>query len=138
MALHLDRYVRWYRWSAICLVTVGLACPACGSYGPTAADAIAANQSGSASLVQAGFATIAGSIYELTADGTAPISDAIIEVTDESASIQRERSGDDGSYTVSTRRGNVTITASRDGYKSKTWRLTLLDDLTLNFGLSPL
>ena len=137
MALPLNRYVCWYQWSAVCLVTVGLACSACGSNGLTAPDAIVANQSGSASLFQDGFATIAGSIYEMTSGGIVPISDAVIEVTDESASIQRERSDADGFYAVSTRRGNVAITASRDGYKSKTWRLTLLDDVTLNFSLSP-
>ena len=137
MPLYVNRCACWYQWSAVCLVTVGLTCSACGSNGLTAPDAIVANQSGSASLFQDGSATITGSIYEMTVDGIVPISDAVIEVIDESASMQRERSDADGFYTVSIRRGNVAITASRDGYKPKTWRLTLLDDITLNFSLSP-
>lgn len=69
--------------------------------------------------------------------GDPPIPDAVISVTDADGSIKTVSSDENGFYQILVRPGDVSITASKEGYEARTWQLTLLKDLVLNFGLIP-
>ena len=82
-------------------------------------------------------ATIRGQVYAKVTWGDPPIVEATIEVIEPDGSIRTALTDDNGFYSIPVRPGDVSITASKDGYEARTWQLTLLKDLVLNFGLAP-
>lgn len=104
----------------------------CSSPSPVAPGA---TQQGSQPAAQ--FAAISGQVYANVTWGNPPITDAIIRVTDADGSIKFIATDEQGFYKVLARPGDVSITASKEGYEARTWELTLLKDIVLNFGLAP-
>jgi FlaG/FlaF family flagellin (archaellin) len=82
-------------------------------------------------------ATISGRIYANDGSLYPPIRDALIEVNEADGTSGTVVTDAEGFYRISARRGSVTITASREGYEAKQWQFDLLNDMVLNFSLSP-
>jgi hypothetical protein len=116
---------------AVCLVVT---CSACGAGPPLAPDPVRSSSITPGSQ-QNGAVTISGVIYETTDAGDPPIADAVIEVT-ETTQPRSTRSRADGSYALVVEEGQATITASKEGFESKTWRFTASNDIVLNFSLA--
>src|SRR2546428_9313772 len=114
------------------LVALILAVSGCSSPSPVAPGTTRPVSEGAAL-----FATISGQVYANVTWADPPIAEATIEVTAADGSIKTTLSDDNGLYTISVRGGNVSITASKDGYETKSWQLALVKDLVLNFGLAP-
>jgi hypothetical protein len=82
------------------------------------------------------FATVNGWVYGRGEGADPPIAGALIEVKEADGSEKSTLTDEDGFYELAVRAGNVSITASKEGYEAKTWQLTLLKDTVLNFGLA--
>jgi ABC-type uncharacterized transport system auxiliary subunit len=115
-----------------CLATLILITSGCSSPSPAAP-----TTSPPVSQPAAQFASISGQVYANVSWGDPPIPDANVTVTESDGSIKRVTSDENGFYLIFVRAGDVSITASKDGYEARTWQLTLLRDLVLNFGLMP-
>jgi len=76
-------------------------------------------------------------VYANVTWGNPPIPDATIRVTEADGSITFVATDDHGVYKILARPGDISITASKEGYEARTWELTLLKDIVLNFGLAP-
>jgi hypothetical protein len=81
--------------------------------------------------------TIQGHVYARQDWGEPLLSGALILVRDADGFEMAEVTDADGFYQVSVRPGDVTISASREGYEEKAWTFALKDDTVLNFGLTP-
>jgi len=115
-----------------CLVALILITSGCSSRSP-----VAPTSSQQPAQPAAQFASISGQVYANVSWGDPPIPEAVISVTEADGSIKTVGSDENGFYQVFVRPGDVSITASKEGYEARTWRLTLLKDLVLNFGLIP-
>ena len=114
------------------LVTFILICSGCSSPSPIApASALPVSQPA------AQFASISGQVYAKVTWGDPPIPDAVITVAEADGAIRTVVTDDSGFYAISVRAGDVSITASKEGYEARTWQLTLSRDVVLNFGLAP-
>lgn len=109
-----------------------LLCSGCSSPSP-----IAPGSPPQSSQPAAPFASISGQVYAKVTWGDPPIPDAIIAVAETDGTIRTVVTDDNGFYAISVRAGDVSITASKEGYEARTWQLTLLKDVVLNFGLTP-
>lgn len=98
----------------------------------TAPDAVPQRPSVSADL-----ATISGQVYDGSDPVYGPIAGALVKVTAGDGSGTVVTADEQGFYRASIVRGSVTITASKDGYEAKQWQFDLLNDVVLNFSLSP-
>lgn len=114
------------------LVAFILLCSGCSSPSPIAPDS-----KPQVSQPAAQFASISGQVYAKVTWGDPPIPDAVIEVAEADGTIRTVVTDDTGFYAISVRAGDVSITASKEGYEARTWQLTLLRDVVLNFGLAP-
>ena len=85
----------------------------------------------------ADIATISGQIYSSVGPIYASIGSVEIDVNEADGSSRTVVTDSNGVYQISVRRGSVTITASKDGYEAKQWQFDLLNDVVLNFSLSP-
>lgn len=87
--------------------------------------------------VAAEFATLNGRVYARVDWGDPLLADVIVGIKGADGSDTSTVSDADGFYEVVVRPGAISITASKEGYETKTWELTLLKDTVLNFGLTP-
>jgi hypothetical protein len=119
----------------IALVVAILAGPACSDRSYVSPIAPRVTQPPPAAAAE--LATVSGQIYLDVDWGEPPIEGATIEVIADNGSTNSALSDEDGFYAIAVRPGNISITASKEGYEAKTWQLTLLNDTVLNFRLTP-
>jgi hypothetical protein len=84
--------------------------------------------------------TISGYVYaEGTSEAGEPtLSDVTVMVQDAEGSPRTVISNGLGFYSVSTRSGTITITASKPGYTSRSASFDISADTVLNFSLTPI
>ena len=115
-----------------CLTALILTASGCSSPSP-----VAPTTPPQVSQPAAQLASISGQVYANVSWGDPPIPDAVITVTEADGSTKTVTSDENGLYVIFVRGGDVSVTAAKEGYEARTWQLTLLKDLVLNFGLIP-
>jgi carboxypeptidase family protein len=111
---------------AFFLLAGSLSAASCGGASPVAPDA--------ARLV---IPTISGQVHESVTWGDPPLAAAVVEVTGGDGSKKTGISDDRGFYKIAVGPGNVTVTASKPGFETKTSEFLLVTDTVLNFSLAP-
>jgi hypothetical protein len=105
----------------------------CGGASPTAPDPMQQGLEGTD-----GSATIRGQVYAELGWAEPAIADALVEAKAADGSAQSVSTGENGSYEISARPGDITITASKEGHHPSTQQFMLSKDTVLNFGLNPM
>jgi hypothetical protein len=81
---------------------------------------------------------VSGYVYQQASDvGEPPIADVLITLRDAQGAESTATTDRRGFYSVSAMRGEVVVTAAKDGYNSRESRFEVTDSTVLNFGLEP-
>jgi hypothetical protein len=112
---------------ALSLVAVALAVASCGSPSPVAPDG---------AQPMPVIPTLSGQVQHNVPWGDPPLADALVEVTGADGLKRSGFSDDDGFYKIAAAPGNVTVTASKPGFETKTSEFMLVTDTVLNFSLT--